>query len=61
MKICNHAGDCSYHEKRCEHRVAHSDFNIFCNLELRKTAGLQPNCYHYKDQACIQVKFKETK
>lgn len=61
MKICNHAGDCIYHEKRCEHRVFHSDYNMLCNPELRKSAGLQPNCCHYKDQTCIQIFFKKTK
>lgn len=61
MKLCNKAISCKYHENRCDHRKLHSSYEIECDPKMRESAGLQPNCYHYPDQICVEFNSRATK
>jgi hypothetical protein len=61
VKLCNHHKDCTKHEGRCIHRKLHSDTTIECNEDQRASAGLQKSCYHFSNQRCIELTFKEVK
>ena len=59
MKICNMHKVCTKHEGRCLHRKLHSSDTIECDSTYRTSAGLQDACYHYPEQKCVEISFKE--